>query len=292
MDYLKYVMIVGLASLSVAAVCCASLWLMAPLILARARRNGGEPMDDFLPETPHREEAGGVTFNFTPEQGPALAGLLQNEGPEDIAIVLSHLPAEAGRAFFSALNAETRAKVLLSLATPRNVDMDLIRGMKAELENRLYGVVGSPAEAASFIAALPYKERKAILEKIVTADPDRGAELRAFFIFDEDLRAMPETDFKALAAAVTPQTMGGFLPALPEKLRIKIKDQYPGKLGLALEKAAPKGEQGPKEKEAALARFMELAEKLAAKGIIARPKPGAKTAGASAARNIWGIKCL
>ncbi len=286
MDYLKYVMIIGLASLSVAAVCCAALWLMAPLILARAGRAPEPETEPPAPALPPGEAGSGVVFDFSAAQAPELAKLLLKESPEDIAIVLSRLRGDAGRALLAALAPELRAQVLFSLAAPRSVEQELILGMKAELENRLYGVVGGAAAAAAFIRDLPYKERKSTLEKIYSQDPARGAGLRALFILDDDLAAMPEKDLRALAGAVPPEVMGGFLSALPDKFKTKIKEQYQEKAALALERAAAGG-QGQKEKEAALSAFMERVEKLVAKGIIAKPAPRLKAA-APAATNSWG----
>jgi len=292
MDYLKYVMIIGSASLCVAAVCCAALWLMAPFILARARHEAPEPEEKAPPvRLPEKTEARvpGLSFDFTVAQAPALAGFLEKESPDDIAVVVSRLPADAGSALLAALPPELRAKTLLSLASPRAVGLDLMRGMKAELENRLYGVVGGTAEAAAFIRPLPYKDRKDLLEKISAQDPARGASLKALFIFDDELADLGEKDLRALAAAVPGEKMGPFLYSLPEKVRIKIKEQYAGKDALALEKAALSGSQGPNEKAAVLGAFMDLTEKLAAKGVITKPKPQAKTAApAPAAKDDWG----
>ncbi|MDD5209488.1 MAG: hypothetical protein PHV36_08880 [Elusimicrobiales bacterium] len=277
MDYLKYVMIVGLASLTVAAICCTALWVMAPLILSRARPEEGEHGETAAePRPPAEPELPGVRFNFTAQQAPALAGILKKESPEDTAVVVSRLPAEAGRALLDALTTERRAKVLQCLASPRTVDLELMRGMKVELENRLYGVVGGAAQAAPFIKLLAYEERKELLETIYSESPARGAELRALFIFDEDLPGIPDRDLGALAAAVPAETMGTYLPALPEALKARLKEQYSGKEGLALQKVALAAPQGPVEKRAALDSFIALVEDMAEKGLIVRPKPQAK----------------
>jgi len=295
MDYLKYVMIVGLASLSMAAVNCVVLWLMAPYIMGRAGPAGSEPGDNGPePAPPAGPAPRGVFFDFTAEQAPALAGLLKNESPEDIAVVVSRLPAGAGRALLAAHSPELRAKVLASLASPRTVDQELMRGMKAELENRLYGVVGGAAEAAPFIKALSYKERKAVLENVSSQNPARGAELRVRFVLDEDLAALPDKDLRALAAAVPVDTLGAWLPALPEKLKARLREQFTGKAALALQRAELGAPQGADRTEAALDGVIGLVEDLVAKGTIDRPKPqaSAKAAAASAPeakpKRVWG----
>ena len=107
MNYLNYAAIICVASLSAAVVCCAALWVMAPLILSRARPKEPEPGE--AGPSPACQEAGegcGVLFNFTPGQAEALAGLLEKENPDDIAIILSRLPSDSGRALFAALAPE------------------------------------------------------------------------------------------------------------------------------------------------------------------------------------------
>lgn len=284
LNYLNYVMVIGLTALSVAAVCCAALWLLAPAIFERGLAAQAAP-DGSRPAAPPRA-GGGVRFDFTPAEAPALAALLAGEAPGDLALVLSRMSAEAAAALLAALPAEVRAAAALALAEPRQTDMSLLRAMKDELENRLYGASGGPAEAAALLKALPYGERKALLEKAIAADAERGADLRLLVPLDEDLLNLGEADFAALAAAVPPERMGPFIPALPEKLRAKVRAAYEGRAAAALEKRVPDGPYGKKEAEAELGNFMELFERLAEKGIVARPKPKVKAAPAQAAAEV------
>lgn len=294
LNYLNYVMVIGLTALSVAAVCCAALWLLAPAIFERGMAGQAAP-DGPRPPDPARAGGGGVRFDFTPAEAPALAALLGGEAPGDIALVLSRMSGEAAAALMAALPAEIRAAAALALAEPRQVDMALLRGMKDELENRLYGASGGPAEAAALLKALPYGERKAVLEQALAADAERGADLRLLVPLDEDLLNLGETDFSALAGAVPPERMGPFIPALPDKLRARVRSGYEGRAAAALEKRVPDGPYGKKEAEAELGKFMELFERLAEKGIVHRPKPRAKVQAAPAqaaaavkAKDDWG----
>lgn len=291
LNYLNYVMVIGLTALSVAAVCCAALWLLAPALFERGLA-GQTPPEGPRPSAAPRA-GGGLRFDFTAAEAPALAGLLAGEEPGDIALVLARMSSEAAAALLGALPAEVRAAAALALAEPRRADMALLRAMKDELENRLYGASGGPAEAAALLKVLPYGERKAVLEKAAAADAERGGELRALVPLDEDLLNLGEADFSALAAAVPPERMGPFIPALPEKLRARVQAGYEGKAAAALEKRVPDGPYGKKEAEAELGKFMELFERLVEKGIVSRPKAKVKAAPAQAAaaakaKDDWG----
>lgn len=288
-NYLNYVMVIGLASLSVAAVTCVALWLAAPLIFARGRNGEAAPAPAGpAPAAPARR---GLVFDFEPSQAPAIAALLANESPEDTAVVVSRLPRETAAALLAVLDPDLRVRVLMSLAVPRPADMELLRGVRDELESRLYGTIGGPEEAASFVRAMPYQQRKAVLQQIAAQDPEGGGPLRDLFILDEDLEALSDKDVRSVAASVQPENMGKLLPALPEKLRARLKGEYKAKAALALEKAVPRVLKAG-EKDASLAAFVEIVEKLSAKGVIARPrmrpKPAAAAAQAAPSKDDWG----
>lgn len=292
MNYLSYVMMIGLAALAVAGVCCAALWVMLPAMIARARTPEEAPGP--LPAAPApapspARQAAGPQFDFTPEQAPEIAEILAKESPEDIGTVLWHLSPEAGRALLAALPPAQRSGALLSLAAPREVDMDFVRGVKRAIADRLYGRIGGAQRAAALAGTLPYGERKTLLDGLCAADAARGAAVRALFVLDEDLLDMPDKDMAALAAAVPPRTMAAFLPAMPGKLHARVMAAYPAKDAPVLEKAPAVYEK--KEAEARLGEFMDMVEKLCGRGVIARPKPKTKAAPAAAAKPVkddWG----
>jgi len=292
MNYLGYVIITGGAALAAAAICFTALWYFAPALLARMRPEAPEPAPAAAPESAPAGSSPAALLDFTPEQAPALAALLEKESGEDIGLVLSQLPAHSALALLSALPESRRPGALLGLASAQKPDLDLLRAIKGELENRLYGKQGGPAEAAALVKALPYAGRKALLDKICALDAARGAELRALAPLAEDLQELPEKDLAALAAAVPPEKMGAFLNELPEKLRAGLKAAYAGKAAQDLEKAAARVAAG-KAEAAPLNDFMELMEKLWARGIVGRPAPKAKAAPAApapapAAKDDWG----
>lgn len=292
MNYLGYVIITGGAALAAAAICFTALWFLAPALLARVRGAAAEPAAAPAEPAAAPDAARGpaALLDFTPEQAPALAALLEKENDGDIGLVLSQLPPASGLALLAALPESRRPGALLGLAAARNPDLDLLRAIKGELENRLYGRPGGPAEAAALIKALPYAGRKALLDRLCALDAARGAELRALVPLAEDLADLPENDLAALAAAVPPAKMGTFLPELPEKLRAALKAAYAGQAARELEKAEARVAEG-KAAAAAPGDLLELVEKLQARGIVGRPGPKVKAAPAApapAVKDDWG----
>ncbi|MDD2805635.1 MAG: hypothetical protein PHV33_08780 [Elusimicrobiales bacterium] len=290
MNYLGYVIITGGAALAAAAICFTALWYFAPALLARVRPEAAESAPAAAPESAPALRAPAALLDFTPEQAPALAALLEKESDEDIGLVLSQLPAPSGLALLSALPEGRRAGALLGLASAQAPDLDLLRAIKGELENRLYGKQGGPGEAAALLKALPYAGRKALLDRLCALDAARGAEVRAQVPLAEDLQDLTEKDLAALAAAVQPEKMGAFLSELPEKLRTRLKAAYTGKAAQDLEKAEARVAAG-KAAGAPPGDLLELVEKLQARGIVGKPAPKVKAAPAApapAAKDDWG----
>lgn len=290
MNYLGYVLITGISALAASIICLAAMWLLVPGFAARLR--GAEPeAPETAPDPAPRPAAAqqGPRFNFTPEQAPALAALLEREADDDVAAVLWHLPPETGRALLAALPAARRNGAALSLAVQRDADMAFVRAAMGELENRLCGRMGGPEGTAALVKALPYGDRKALLDGICAADPARAAGVRALLLTCEDLADAPEQDLRSLAAAVPPHAMAAYLPALPDKLRDRIKAAYPAKGAEALDKGRPPA--GRKEADDRISEFLDLVEKVAARGLMPRPKPRIKAAApkpAPAAADDWG----
>ncbi len=287
LNYINYVMVIGLASLSVAAVTCVSIWLLAPVLFSRVRPSAGEQAQAPEERKP-AEERRGMVFDFPPSLAPSLAALLAKESPEDTAIVVSCLREDTAAALLSVLEPPRRVDLLAGLAVPRQVDMELLRGMKAELENRLYGSVGGADQAASLIRALPRPERRTVLQQLASRGDKAGNDLRGMFLLEEDLEALSDKDVRALAGAVRPADMARFLPALPDKLRARLKGSYRDKAAAELEKALPRAMKTA-EKEAAAASFIELVEKLSAKGLVTKPRFKPKAAAPAVPdKDDWG----
>lgn len=280
--YSGYVTMVAVAALAASALACAAVWLFGPALLSRGAASAA-PGDQPRPApAPGGVDKRGPRFDFTPEQAPALAALLARETGDDIGVVLWYLPAPAALALLAALPAAKRAGALLGMAAQREVDGGLVRAVKGELEDRLfYGRVGGPQEAAALLKSLPYGERKTLVEAACAADPVRAAGLRAQVLLDEDLLDIGEGDLESLASAVRAQDMAPFLKAMPVPLQEKLRAAYPPKAAALFDKAPDYADAA--EAEARLGEFLDLVEKISAKGLMNRPRPKARPAAAAAA---------
>ncbi|MDT8287637.1 MAG: hypothetical protein RQ748_11035, partial [Elusimicrobiales bacterium] len=267
------VIFVAITALSVAVVCCAALWLMAPYLMRRAGLRG--PADELISaprEFPGKKD---ILSDFTPGQATAIASMLANETAADIALVVSHMRRETGLELLKALPAGQRAAALLNLAAPQAADPKLLRALKREIEDRLYAAPdGNPSKAAEYLSAMPYRERKDTVSEILALDAGHGAEIRAGVIMEEDLLNMSDDAFSGLASVTAPEDVAPLLPDLPEAIRSRIEAAYTGRSAKTLKKktAAASG----KGRDASLDEFIRMVEKFSAQGLIPKPKPKVK----------------
>lgn len=281
MGYPGYVTMVAVAALAASGLSLAALWFLGPALLARG---AASPAPGDPPRPAPAPAAGGdkrgQRFDFTPEQAPALAALLARETGDDIGLVLWYLPAPSALALLAALPEAKRPGALLGMAARREVDGGLVRAVRGELEDRLfYGSVGGPQEAAALAKSLPYGERKILIEAACAADPVRAAGLRGQVLLDEDLLEMGAGDVEALASAVRAQDMAAYLKAMPGPLQEKLRAAYPPKAAALFDKAPDCSDVN--EAEARLGEFLDLVEKISARGLMNRPRPKAKPAAAA-----------
>ena len=264
MDYFAYVFI-SLLSASAAAVFTYKL----------SRRRA--PAAPAAP-APAAEPRGPVSlfFCFSEAEVPALAGLLEDEDPADAALVLSRMPRPAAAALLAALPPSRRAAALAAMAKPRPADLYTLRAMRDELLRRMYPETGGEAETASFLAAMPYADRKAALEYMASHAPAVASALREDFIMEEDLMLMPDGEMRAFCAAASPHELGVLLPALPEPLAIRIRQQFSEQAALAAHKSASGAPA--LSREAAVAALVAMAETLRSRGLIRKPPVKGKPA--------------
>jgi len=262
MDYLAYVFI-SLLSAAIAA-------FFTLRLLRRQAAPQAQPAQ-------FRQERGGASliFDFSAAEARTLAGLLKNESPDDIALVLWGMERPSAQALLAELPAGRRAAALAALAVPREADLSEMRAMRDELVRRMYGKAGGPALAASFLRALPYQERKGLYEDISALDQSAADGMREHFVMEEDLLYMPDDAMRAFCSAASPAELGRLLPSLPEKLSIRIREQFTENAALAAHKAASGAPALPQE--TAVSALVGIMEGLVARGLVKKPPVRIKT---------------
>lgn len=231
-------------------------------------------------EAPAAVESSRLVFNVRREQIPLLAGMLKKEDPENISLVVYHLPDEIRGELLSSLGKDLASKVILNLATVRFIDREMIEEIKQELEKRLDSAVGGLEKAVELIAPMRYSDKKDIVRQFDTYDPKLAAEIRSVFIFDEDLLSLSEKDLGVVATSIPVAQWAEVFPGMPAALQGKIKKQLSEKSVQMIEQTMGYEALNQLRQDEAMDKFMGIMAGLVKNGRIQKPAAPAALIGA------------
>ncbi len=169
-------------------------------------------------------------FDFLRDTDPyQLVNFIQEEQPQAIALILSHLPAQTSAKILAILQPEQRAEVAMRIATMERTPPEVIEGVEAVLRRRVsailqrdYSMAGGVEHLASLLASVDRSTERVILDHLDKNAPELATEVRKLtFTFDNIImlddpsiqRVLREVDAKDLAMA---------LRGIAEELREKI----------------------------------------------------------------------
>ena len=158
-------------------------------------------------------------FDFLKDTDPyQLVNFIQEEQPQAIALILSHLPALTSAKILAILQPEQRAEVAMRIATMERTPPEVIEGVEAVLRRRVstilqsdYTMAGGVEHLAALLANVDRSTERLILDHLDKNAPELAAEVRKLtFTFDNLIqlddpslqRVLREVDAKDLAMAL------------------------------------------------------------------------------------------
>ncbi len=158
-------------------------------------------------------------FDFLKDMDPyQLVTFIQEERPQAIALILSHLPPITSAKILAILPPEMRAEVAMRIATMERTPPEVIEGVEAVLKRRVstflqsdYTTAGGVEHLAALLANVDRSTERVILEHLDTNAPELATEVRKLtFTFDNMIqlddpslqRVLREVDAKDLAMAL------------------------------------------------------------------------------------------
>lgn len=237
--------------------------LTGPVGAEAGKKEGGEGPDP--------EEPGRLTFNVRRDQIPLLASMLKKEDPENISLVVYHLPDDVRGELLSSLGKDLASQVIMNLATVRFVDREMIEEVKQELEKRLDSAVGGIDRAVEMIAPMRYSEKKEMVRQFAAYDAKLAAEIRSGFIFDEDLLFMTEKDLGIVVTAIPVMQWAEVFPGISGELQGKIKKQLSEKSVQMIEQTMKYSVPNVSRLDEAMDKFMGIVAGLVKDGRLSKP---------------------
>jgi flagellar motor switch protein FliG len=169
-------------------------------------------------------------FSFLAKTDPEnLMTFIQDEHPQTIALILSHLDAAKASAILSGLSSQKQVEVVARIANMDNTNPEVIKEVEHGLEMRLSGLVTQTFQKAGGVEAvaevLNLSDRsteKSILESLESQDPDLVEQIRRLMFVFEDIMLVNDKGIQLVLKEIENEDLALALKTASEDLRDKV----------------------------------------------------------------------
>jgi flagellar motor switch protein FliG len=158
-----------------------------------------------------------------------LMTFLQEEHPQMIALILSHLPAATASDILVGLPTERQIEVAARMATMDQTSPDMIKEVERGLEKRLAGLVserfervGGVQSVAEMLNLAGRAAERAIMEGLEAIDPALVEEIRRLMFVFEDILRVNDKGIQAVLKEVDNEELSLALKTASDELKQKI----------------------------------------------------------------------
>lgn len=169
-------------------------------------------------------------FSFLAKTDPEnLLTFIQDEHPQTIALILSHLPSAKASEVLADLPLNKQLEVVSRIANMDNTNPEVIREVEQGLEMRLSGIVsqtfqkvGGVESVAEMLNLADRSTEKSILEAMEAQDPDLVEQIRRLMFVFEDILLVNDKGIQAVLKDIENEELALALKTASEELREKI----------------------------------------------------------------------
>lgn len=158
-----------------------------------------------------------------------LLTFIQEEHPQTIALIVSHLPHHKASEILVGLPPQKQVEVVRRVATMEQTNPDVIREVEAGLESRLSNMlthslerVGGVETVAEILNLCDRASEKSIMEGIESQDPDLVEQIRRLMFVFEDINLVNDKGIQAVLKEVDNDELCLALKTASEALKTKI----------------------------------------------------------------------
>jgi flagellar motor switch protein FliG len=169
-------------------------------------------------------------FDFLKDTDPfQLVTFIQDEQPQAIALILSHLPAPTAAKILAILQPEQRAEVAMRIATMERTPPEVIEGVEAVLKRRVssilqsdYSMAGGVEHLAALLANVDRSTERVILDHLDKNAPELAAEVRKLTFTFDNLIQLDDPSLQRVLREVDARDLAMALRGVADELRDKI----------------------------------------------------------------------
>ena len=158
-----------------------------------------------------------------------LMTFIQDEHPQTIALILSHLTCNKSAEILAGLPSAKQIEVVARIAHMDNTNPEVIKEVEQGLEMRLSGVVsqtfqkvGGVEAVAEMLNLADRATEKAILEALEAQDPDLVEEIRRLMFIFEDIMLVNDKGIQLVLKEIESEDLALALKTASTELRDKI----------------------------------------------------------------------
>lgn len=177
-----------------------------------------------------RQSLESLPFAFLKNVDPQnLLTFINDEHPQTIALILSHLPPAYGAQVIAGLTTERQIAVISRIANMGQTSPEIIEQVESGLEKRMAAVVSQSFAAAGGIPSVAQilnvcdrQTEKTLLENLSQEDPDLVEEIRRLMFVFEDINKLGDKDIQTILKNVETSQWAMALKGVSPELRAKI----------------------------------------------------------------------
>lgn len=205
-----------------------------------------------------------------------LLTFIQDEHPQTIAIIVSHLPHHKASEILVGLPQEKQVEVVRRVAEMEQTNPEIVREVEAALEARLSNMlshaaekVGGVARVAEMLNLCDRSTERTIMEGVEGQDPELVEEIRRLMFVFEDILLVDDRGIQAVLKQVDQKELCLALKTASDALRAKIFSNMSSRASeMVREEMEYMGPVRVSEVEAAQQRIVDLVRRLEDAGEI------------------------
>jgi flagellar motor switch protein FliG len=217
-----------------------------------------------------------VFDNFRKADPQQLAKFIQDEHPQTIALILSHLDPAHAASLIKALPPEIRKEIAIRMADLDEISPEIVRNIAVVIDQKLRNLgqlsrqqFGGVRAVADILNRLDPATSTQLMESLETDNPPLFENVRRFMFVFRDLEALDEGSIKTIITKVDRKVLVVALKGANESLRTKfVKTQSQRGAEMMLDDIASLGPVKLKEVDAAQQQVIATARELEKEGAI------------------------
>ncbi len=157
-----------------------------------------------------------------------LAGYVEGEHPQTIAMILAHMPSEISSEIIMSLPDEQKGDIALRIARLGQISEDVVRDVDRALKLELSGAVGPGGKAGGLevlvdiINGVDKSTEDSVMEYVEEDDAEMANEIRNLMFVFEDLTNIDDTAMREILKKVEGQQLTFALKTATEEMKDKI----------------------------------------------------------------------